>query len=283
MQSIWQAANEAATGELAALRAEARLQASEAEAQRDLARAAVVVAEQENAASAGRARRGAERTRSAAGGTGRRAPGPRRRAGASGGGAASDRGAGAAIGRVAYPFLNGAGAYPRAGGRGTESGPAPPNAAALREIDQERTLRQKGEQAVADLRTELAAVQARAQDAAVAGAEERARLQAERDTLSRQLAEAEQAIERGQAAQEELRAELGMAVRRAERAAAGSHRDAPPGIAQARGAGDAHQVQARAGLRGTGGVGWNLSTAGRDKPVDKPRGGRVPTTSAMFD
>ncbi|GAB7545320.1 hypothetical protein CS8_050000 [Cupriavidus sp. 8B] len=35
VQAIWQAANEAATGELAALRAEARLQASEAEAQRD--------------------------------------------------------------------------------------------------------------------------------------------------------------------------------------------------------------------------------------------------------
>ncbi|KJK22173.1 hypothetical protein UB46_23100 [Burkholderiaceae bacterium 16] len=51
---------------------------------------------------------------------------------------------------------------------------------ALREIDQERTLHQKGEQAVADLRTELAASQARAQDAAVAGAEVRARLQADR-------------------------------------------------------------------------------------------------------
>ncbi|WP_420715498.1 DNA-binding protein [Cupriavidus sp. D39] len=50
VQSIWQAANEAATGELAALRAEARWQASEAEAQRDQARAAVVVAEQETKA-----------------------------------------------------------------------------------------------------------------------------------------------------------------------------------------------------------------------------------------
>ncbi|KJK24019.1 KfrA protein, partial [Burkholderiaceae bacterium 16] len=88
----------------------------------------------------------------------------------------------------------------------------------LREIDQERTLRQKAEQVVADLRTELAAVQARAQDAAVAGAEERARLQAERDTLSRQLAEAQQALERGQAAQDELRAELAAALRRAARA-----------------------------------------------------------------
>jgi hypothetical protein len=35
VQSIWQAANEAASSELAALRAEARWQASEAEAQRD--------------------------------------------------------------------------------------------------------------------------------------------------------------------------------------------------------------------------------------------------------
>ncbi|MGO4814752.1 KfrA protein, partial [Cupriavidus sp. 2MCAB6] len=48
----------------------------------------------------------------------------------------------------------------------------------------------------------------------------RARLQAERDTLSRQLAEAEQALGRGQAAQEGLRAELAAALRRAERAQA---------------------------------------------------------------
>ncbi|MCP3023989.1 hypothetical protein [Cupriavidus basilensis] len=54
------------------------------------------------------------------------------------------------------------------------------------------------------------------------GAEERARLQAERDTLIRQLADAQQALTEGQAAQEELRAELGMAVRRTERAAAES-------------------------------------------------------------
>lgn len=41
---------------------------------------------------------------------------------------------------------------------------------------------------------------------------------AERDTLIRQLADAQQELTEGQAAQEELRAELGMAVRRAERA-----------------------------------------------------------------
>ncbi|MHA7685909.1 hypothetical protein [Cupriavidus sp. PET2-C1] len=91
---------------------------------------------------------------------------------------------------------------------------------ALREIDQERTLRQEAEQAVADLRTELVAMQARAQDAAVAATEARVRLQAERDTLSQQLAAAEQALGRGLAEQEGLRAELEAALRQAERAQA---------------------------------------------------------------
>ncbi|MDF3881111.1 DNA-binding protein [Cupriavidus basilensis] len=81
VQSIWQAANEAATGELAALRSEARLQASEAEAPRDLARAAAVVAEQETAAVQADFD-AAQQARGARGGTGGRAPGPRRRAGA---------------------------------------------------------------------------------------------------------------------------------------------------------------------------------------------------------
>ncbi|MGT2434074.1 hypothetical protein ACU4HD_44770 (plasmid) [Cupriavidus basilensis] len=128
VQTIWHTANEAATGELAALRAEARLEASEAEAQHDQARASA---------------------------TERRA---------------------------------------------------------LREIDR------KGEQAVAELRTELAAVQARAQDVAVAGAEARARLQAERGTLSLQLGHVEEALKQGQVAHERLRVELEVALRRADRA-----------------------------------------------------------------
>lgn len=153
---------------------------------------------------------------------------------------------------------------------------------ALHEIDQERTLRQKGEQAVAELRTELAAMQARAQGAAVTGAEVRARLQAECDTLCLQLAQAEQALEYDEAAQGGLRDELEVALRRNERADAeatatrrlvGAKRRAP-------GAGDQNQVQAGAGLRGdAGGVGWHLFTARGDKPVDKPRGGRVPAAS----
>jgi F0F1-type ATP synthase membrane subunit b/b' len=54
----------------------------------------------------------------------------------------------------------------------------------------------------------------------LSGAEARAALQAERDTLSRQLAAAEQARESGQSAQESLRTELEVALRRAERALA---------------------------------------------------------------
>ncbi|GAB7545483.1 hypothetical protein CS8_051640 [Cupriavidus sp. 8B] len=121
---------------------------------------------------------------------------------------------------------------------------------ALREIDRERTLRQKAEQALAELRAELAAVQARAQDAAVVGAEERARLHAERDTLSRQCVEAQRALADGQAVQGSLRAELEAALRRAERAQAEATATRRPGDGQAPGAGDAHQVQAGASLRG---------------------------------
>ena len=219
VQSIWQAANEAAAGELAALRAEARLQASEAEAQRDLARAAVVVAEQETAAvqagldaeqSARAALQGeldAERQAHAAA-RARQEAGQRQIE-------ALER----QLGELRTQFSTELERTREQVAVAQERASATERRA-LREIDQERTLRQKGEQVVADLRTELAAVQVRAQDAAVAGAEARARLQAERDTLSRQLAEAEQALGRGQTAQEGLRAELAAALRRAERAQA---------------------------------------------------------------
>ncbi|MCY0852847.1 DNA-binding protein [Cupriavidus sp. D39] len=217
VQSIWQAANEAAAGELAALRAEARLQASEAQAQRDQARAAVVVAEQETAAvqadfdAAQQARAAlqgeleAERQAHAAA-RARHEEGVRQ------------------VEALERQLLELRTQFSAELERTREQVAVAQERAsaterrALREIDQERTLRQKGEQALADLRAELAAVQARAQDAAVAGAEARARLQAERDTLSRQLAETEQALGRGQAAQDGLRAQLETAVRRAERA-----------------------------------------------------------------
>ncbi|QOT82062.1 DNA-binding protein [Cupriavidus basilensis] len=217
VQSIWQAANEAATGELAALRAEARLQANEAEAQRDQARAAVAVAEQETAAvqaeldaaqRAGAARQGeldAERQAHAAA-QARQQEGIRQVE-------ALERQLQALRTQFSAELEHTREQVAVAQERASAT-----ERRALREIDQERTLRQKAEQAVVDLRTELAAAQARAQEAAVAGAEARARLQAECDTLSRQLAEVEQALRRGQAAQDELRAELEMAVRRAERA-----------------------------------------------------------------
>ncbi|WP_407935778.1 hypothetical protein [Cupriavidus necator] len=50
MRTIWQAANEAATGELATLRAEARAAASAAEAERDAARAETAAARDDTAA-----------------------------------------------------------------------------------------------------------------------------------------------------------------------------------------------------------------------------------------
>ncbi|MGT2460347.1 DNA-binding protein (plasmid) [Cupriavidus basilensis] len=219
VQSIWQAANEAAIGELAALRAEARLQASEAEAQRDQARAAVVVAEQAAAAvqaefdAAQRARAAlqgeleAERQAHAAA-RARQEEGRRQVE-------ALER----QLVELRTQFSTELERTREQVAVAQERASATERRA-LREIDQERTLRQKAELAVADLRAELAAVQARAQDAAVAGAEERARLQAERDALSQQLAEAGQALERGQVAQEGLRAELEAALRRVERAQA---------------------------------------------------------------
>ncbi|EHP37735.1 KfrA protein [Cupriavidus basilensis OR16] len=217
VQSIWQAANEAAAGELATLRAETRLQASEAEAQRDLARAAVVVAEQKTAAAqaeldaAGQARAAlqgeleAERQAHAAA-QARQEEGRRQIE-------ALER----QLGEMHTQFSADLERTREQVAVAQERASATERRA-LREIDQERTLRQKAEQAVAELRAELAAVQARAQDTAVTGAEERARLQAERDTLGRLSAQRGQALEHGEAAQADLRAELEAALRRAERA-----------------------------------------------------------------
>ncbi|WP_416047206.1 DNA-binding protein [Cupriavidus basilensis] len=219
VQSIWQAANEAASAELAALRAEARLQASEAEAQRDQARAAVVVAEQEKAAvqaeldaaqRASAALQGeldAERQAHVAAQA--RHDESKRQV------EALERQLGEMHTQFSADLERTREQVVVAQERASAT-----ERRALREIDQERTLRQKAEQAVAELRTELAAMQARAQDAAVAAAEARVRLQAEYDTLSRQLAQAEQALGLGLAAQDGLRAELAAALRRAERAQA---------------------------------------------------------------
>ncbi|MGT2455488.1 DNA-binding protein [Cupriavidus basilensis] len=219
VQSIWQAANEAASGELAALRAEARLQASEAEAQRDQARAAAVVAEQEKAAvqaeldAAQQARAAlqgeleAERQAHAAA-RARQEAGLRQ------------------IEALERQLLELRTQFSTDLARTREQVTVAQERAeaterrALREIDQERTLRLKGEQAAADLRAELVAAQARAQDAAVAGAEERARLRTERDALSLQCVAAQQALTEGQVAQEHLRSELDAALRRVERAQA---------------------------------------------------------------
>ncbi|MDR3383240.1 DNA-binding protein [Cupriavidus basilensis] len=219
VQSIWQAANEAASAELAALRAEARLQASEAEAQRDQARAAVVVAEQETAAV--QAERDAiQRARAAL--QGELDAERQAHAAAQARHDESKRQVEALERQLGEMHTQFSADLERTREQVVvaQERASATERRALREIDQERTLRQKAAQALADLRTELAAVQTRAQDAAVAAAEARVRLQAEYDTLSRQLAAAEQALERAQMAQDGLRAELEAALRRAERAQA---------------------------------------------------------------
>ncbi|MHA7680369.1 DNA-binding protein [Cupriavidus sp. PET2-C1] len=219
VQSIWQAANEAAAGELASLRVEARHQASEAEAQRDQARAALAVAEQEKtvvqaeldavrqARAALQGELEAERQAHAAA-QARQEEGKRQIEGLE-----------RQLGEMHTQFSTDLERTREQVAVAQERASATERRA-LREMDQERTLRQKAEQVVAELRAEMAAVQVRAQDAAVAGAEERVRLQAERDTLSLQWVEAQQALAEGQVARERLRAEIEVALRRAERAQA---------------------------------------------------------------
>jgi chromosome segregation ATPase len=205
-----------------------RLQASEAEAQRDLARAAVVVAEQATAGvqaefeAAQRARAAlqgeldAERQAHAAA-RARQEAGQRQIE-------VLER----QLGELRTQFSTEL-EHTREQVAVAQERASATERRALREIDQERTLRQTGEQVVTDLRTELAAVQARAQDAAVAGAEERARLQAERDTLSRQLAEAEQALGRGEAGARRAAGRTGSGAAAGRARASRDHRGAPHG------------------------------------------------------
>jgi chromosome segregation ATPase len=192
-----------------------RLQASEAEAQRDLARAAVVVAEQATAGvqaefeAAQRARAAlqgeldAERQAHAAA-RARQEAGQRQIE-------VLER----QLGELRTQFSTEL-EHTREQVAVAQERASATERRALREIDQERTLRQKAEQA-------------RAQDAAVAGAEERARLQAERDTLSRQLAEAEQALGRGEAGARRAAGRTGSGAAAGRARASRDHRGAPHG------------------------------------------------------
>ncbi|WP_455281303.1 DNA-binding protein [Cupriavidus necator] len=219
VQTIWQAANEAATGELATLRAEARDAASAAEAERDAAWAETAAARDEVAAvsaqlvearqahDALQADLAAERQVHAA--TQARLEAGR----------AELEAAGRQLAELRTQFST---ELERAREQviiAQERAEASERRA-LRELDQERTARQKSERAAEGLRTELEAARSEARDAAVAQAEARARLEAQAAALTERLTTAEHAHRQSTSDLDTAQAELAAAQRRAERAEA---------------------------------------------------------------
>ncbi|AEI82128.1 KfrA protein (plasmid) [Cupriavidus necator N-1] len=115
VQTIWQAANEAATGELATLRAEARAAASAAEAERDAARADTAAAREDTAALSAQLEE-ARQSVAESQGPRRRAAGAGRHPGPAGSGQGRTGGGGPPADGAAVPILDRAGTRPRAGG-----------------------------------------------------------------------------------------------------------------------------------------------------------------------
>uniref|UniRef100_UPI003F49066D DNA-binding protein n=1 Tax=Cupriavidus taiwanensis TaxID=164546 RepID=UPI003F49066D len=219
VQTIWQAANEAATGELATLRAEARHAASVAEAERDAARTETAVAREDVAAisvqlaearqahDAVQADLAAERQAHAA-----------TQARLEAGRAELDA-AGRQLAELRTQFsteLERAREQVMLAQERAEAS----ERRALRELDAERTARQQSERTADALRGELVAARSEARDAAVAQAEVRARLEAQAAALADRLAAAEQAQHKSAHDLDAVQAELGAAQRRAERAEA---------------------------------------------------------------
>lgn len=215
--SIWQAASEAATGQLAALRAEARHQAHEAEAVRDQAAAELELARQATAATqteleATRAQLAGMRDalaaeREAHAATEARLQEIRRQV---------DE-AGDQLAQVKAEF---AAELERTRERVTtaEERAVSHEKRALREIDQERTARQKSEKSVEELRGQLGAARAELKDVALQHADVLAALRTELRLLQQQ---AESAAQQHRATADELastRALLQAALQRAERA-----------------------------------------------------------------
>ncbi|MFC4523834.1 MULTISPECIES: DNA-binding protein [Cupriavidus] len=219
VQTIWQAANKAATGELATLRAEARATASAAEAERDAARAETAAAREEAAAisaqlaearaahDAAQAELVAERQAHA---------GTQARLDA---GRAELEAVGRQLAELRTQFSTELERAREAVTLAQERAEASERRA-LRELDAERTARQQSERIAEALRGELGVARSEARDAAVAQAEVRARLEAQTATLSDRLAAAEQAQRKAAHELDAVQAELGAAQRRAERAAA---------------------------------------------------------------
>ncbi|AEI82069.1 hypothetical protein CNE_BB1p06490 (plasmid) [Cupriavidus necator N-1] len=223
VQTIWQAANEAATGELATLRAEARAAASAAEAERDAAHAetarareaaAALVAQLDTARQAieaGETALAAERQAHAA--TQARLEAGR----------AELEAARRQLAELRTQFST---ELERARDQvviAQERAEASERRA-LRELDAERTARQQSERLVEALRGELAAARAEARDAAVAQAEARARLETQVAALTEQLttrlAAADAAARKAADDLATVQAALAAAQRRAERAEA---------------------------------------------------------------
>ncbi|GLC97959.1 hypothetical protein Tamer19_73680 [Cupriavidus sp. TA19] len=219
VQTIWQAANEAATGELATLRAEARHAASAAEAERDAARTETAAAREEVAALSAQlaAAREAYDAVQADLATERQAHAATQ-ARLEAGRAELDA-AGRQLAELRTQFST---ELERAREQVTlaQERAEASERRALRELDGERTARQKSERAADELRSELVMARSEARDAAVAQAEARARLEAQAVALADRFASAEQAQRKAAHDVDAVQAELGAAQRRAERAEA---------------------------------------------------------------
>ncbi|MDX6007213.1 DNA-binding protein [Cupriavidus necator] len=194
VQTIWQAANEAATGELATLRAEARHAASAAEAERDAARTETAAAREEVAAISAQL----AEAREAHAATQARLEAGRAELDA----------AGRQLAELRTQFST---ELERAREQVTlaQERAEASERRSLREPDAGRTARQQSERTAEALRGELLAARSEARDAAVAQAEVRAR-----------LAAAEEAQRKSAHDLDAVQAELGTAQRRAERAEA---------------------------------------------------------------
>lgn len=219
VRTIWQAANEAATGELATLRAEVRAQSSAAEAARDAARAETAAAREDAAALSAQlaeARQAlaeqqaaltAERQAHAA--TQARWEAGRAELEAARRDQEQLRTQFSMELELAREQVNLAQERAEATERRS-----------LRQLDHERTARQKSERTAEELRSTLAAARSEARDAAVAHAEARARLEAQVAAQAERLAAAGQAERESAGELGIAQAELATAQRRAERAEA---------------------------------------------------------------
>ncbi|MBP0624023.1 DNA-binding protein [Cupriavidus consociatus] len=223
VQTIWQAANEAATGELATLRAEARAAAGAAEAERDAAHAETALAREEAAARVAQldaARQAIEETQAALAAARQAHAATQARLEA---GRAELEGARRQLDELRTQFsieLERAREQVTLAQERAEAS----ERRSLRELDVERTARQQSDRTAEALRGELVAARSEARDAAVAQAEVRARLEAQSAALTEQLTTrlaAADAVERKAATDlATVREELAAAQRRAERAEA---------------------------------------------------------------